>query len=148
MTDVQNILPAFRNKLKYIMESKNETPAERQALAFYLRVLEPYDDRILKKQKGFGKGIGGTGDNIVSMPVVERDENGAPIIHEGQLQTTTCMFDDFGAYLKHIECRQPVRHDTGLLDILPVSVNAIPRDDYAAIWFRQVEWCRGDLERS
>ena len=142
MTDVQNILPAFKNKLRFIAEDTKETPAERQVASYYLRILEPYSYRNLIRQHGFGRGVGGSGDNIIGMPTVERDETGAPIIRDGQLQITACLFDDFHAYLHHIERRKPVRHDTTLWMSLPVSVNAIPRDDYMAIWRRHMGWCR------
>ena len=142
MTDIQDILPAFKNKLRFISQSENETPAERQVAAYYLNMLEPYGYRNLVHQHGFGRGVGGTGDNIISLPVVERDDDGKPVIKDGNLKTTHCMFDDFMSYLSHIERRQPVRHDACLWMSLPVSVNAIPRDDYISMWFRHQGWTR------
>ena len=142
MTDIKDILPAFRNKLTFISQSAQEPPAERQVATFYLEVLKPYNYRNLVRQRGFGRGVGGRGDNIVVMPVVDRDEDGKPIIQNGQLQTIHCMFDDFRAYLSHIERRASVRHDAALWMSLPISVNAIPREDYTAMWFRHQGWVR------
>ncbi|MBR6412642.1 MAG: hypothetical protein IKS41_05740 [Alphaproteobacteria bacterium] len=142
MTDIKDILPAFRKKLEFISQSETETLAERQVASFYLKILRPYNYRNLIRQRGFGRGVGGTGDNIIAMPVVERDENGCPIFQDGQLKTTHCMFDDFEAYLHHIEYRGSVRHDAALWMSLPTRVNAIPRDDYTAMWFRHQGWSR------
>ena len=142
MTEIKDILPAFRNKLKFISENENEPPAERQVASFYLDLLKPYDHRALHRQHGFACGVGGSGDNIIIMPLVERDEEGNPIIKKGKPKITHCMFDDFRAYLRHIDYRKPVRHDAVLWMSLPVTVNAIPREDYTAMWFRHQGWTR------
>ena len=142
MTEIQNILPAFKNKLRFIISSENEPSAERQVASFYLDIIDPYDYHNLVRQEGFGIVVGGRGDNIIAMPIVERDENGNPVIQDGKPQTTICMFDDFRAYLSHIERRVPVRHEGALWMSPPVSVNAIPREDYVAMFFRHMGWTR------
>ena len=136
MTDIKDILPAFRNKLRFICANDSEPPDERVVASFYLKTLEPYNYRNLVRQHGFGRGVGGSGDNIIIMPLVERDKANKPIIQNGKPKITHCMFDDFQNYLNTIDRRIGVRHDAALWMSLPVSVNAIPRDDYMAMWFR------------
>lgn len=133
---MSDILKTFRNRLKSIVSDKNEDILERRVADFYLNILKPYDDRSLKRQRGFGRGIGGTGDNIVSMPVVERNERGIITDSSGQLQTVHCVFDDFQSYLNHIEKRLPVKKTISRWKFLPSSVNGLTADEYYAIWER------------
>lgn len=130
------VLQKFRNNLSAISQSKSEDILERRVSEFYLNILKPYDDKVLKRQFGFGRGIGGTGDNIVSMPVVERDETGAVLENKGTLRVIHCVFDDFQSYLDHIERRLPVKRCISRWKVMPSSVNGLTMDEYQAIWMR------------
>jgi hypothetical protein len=90
----------------------------------------------LIRQKGFGRGIGGTGDNIIVMPVIERDENKQVIQDNNNFCITYCVFDDFKSYLNFIEDKMPVRRSVSHHRTLPASVNGITQDDYILIWQR------------
>lgn len=43
------------------------------------------------------------------MPVVERDEQGTPIVEENNLKTIHCVFDDFHSYLIFIQNKGVVK---------------------------------------
>lgn len=130
------VLQAFKDKLKVIIQDKSKDDLDRQVADFYLKTLTPYDDRVLKRQRGFGRGIGGTGDNIISMPVIERNENGIVLDSEGKPKIVHCVFDDFQSYLNHIERRLPVKKPISRWKFLPSSVNGLTVDEYYTIWKR------------
>ncbi len=136
MTDIQNILPIFKNKLMHIVQDESQSILERKTAQFYLDIIKPYDYKNLIRQKGFGRGIGGSGDNIVVMPVIERDENGQIIQNDGNIRTVSCVFDDFKSYLDFIEDKRPIRKSVSHWRTLPISVNGMTQDDYTLIWQR------------
>ena len=129
-------LQTFKNMLLKLSCDKNVKPLERQVAAFYLGVLKPYDDRVLRKQRGFGRGVGGSGDNIIMMPVVERDAQRLILDENGNLKIVRCVFDDFQSYLNHIECRLPVKRNISRWHSLPSCVNGLTADEYQDIWSR------------
>lgn len=133
---MQEKLQDFKDKLQYISENNSESVLERQIADFYLKILNPYDERVLKRQKGFGCGIGGTGDNVILMPVIERDNQGVVLDREGKPKTIRCVFDDFRSYLNYIEQRLPVKRCISRWKSLPSSVNGLTMDEYQAIWMR------------
>lgn len=130
------VLQAFKDKLKVIIQDKSKDDLDRQVADFYLKTLTPYDDRVLKRQRGFGRGIGGTGDNIISMPVIERDETGIVLNAEGKPKIIHCVFDDFQSYLNHIERCLPVKRCISRWKVMPSCVNGLTMDEYQAIWMR------------
>ena len=136
MQDVKNILPAFRNKLKYIYEDETQSLPEREAARFYDSLLKNYSFRDLIPQHGFARGVGGSGDNIIVMPLIERDENGQILFEDEKIKTTHCMFRSFKSYLDYITQRKPVCHGHECWMSLPANIDGLPRDVYEAIWFR------------
>ena len=136
MTELEDILPSFRNKLKYISENKKEPIGERLAAQYYFNLLASYKTRDLTLQHGFGRGVGGSGDNIVVMPLVERDDKGSVIMEDGKLKITHCMFNNFRSYLSYIQRRRPVNYGRECWMSLPVNLDGLPRDVYQNIWFR------------
>ena len=129
-------LETFKNNLLSISQDKNISSFERQVADFYLGVLKPYDDRVFNKQRGFGRGVGGSGDNIIMMPVVERDGQKPLLDKNGNLKTVRCVFDDFQSYLNHIEQKLPVKRNISRWRSLPSCVNGLTADEYYAIWCR------------
>ena len=75
-------------------------------------------------------------DNIVVMPVIERDENRQVIQDNNNFCITYCVFDDFKSYLNFIEDKMPVRKSVSHRRTLPACVNGITQDDYILIWQR------------
>lgn len=47
-------LKTIREQLLSISSDKTQGALEKQAASFYLNVLKPYDERVLKRQKGLG----------------------------------------------------------------------------------------------
>ena len=136
MTETKDILPSFLNRLTYISESENEPPSEKLAARYYLNILKRYSNKDLRLQYGFARGVGGSGDNIVVMPLVERNEDGSVALEDNKLKTTHCIFNNFRSYLSYIYRRQPVRHGHETWMSLPIDLDGLPRDTYEAIWFR------------
>ena len=136
MSDLKSVLPAFINKLKFISEDEKQPLSEQEAARFYSDLLKNYSYRNLVPQHGFARGVGGSGDNIVVMPLVERDESGHVIFEDNKLQITHCMFNSFRSYLNYIQDRQPVRHGHECWMSLPSNLDGLPRDMYETIWFR------------
>ena len=136
MTDVQNILPIFKNNLLRIIQDENQLLVERKTAQFYLDTLKPYSYKNLIRQKGFGRGVGGSGDNIIVMPVVERNENGQVIQNDNNINIVRCVFDDFKSYLQFIEDKKPIRKSVSHWRTLPTNVDGMPQSDYILIWQR------------
>lgn len=130
------VLQIFKDKLKLIIQDETKDNLARQVADFYLGILTPYDDRVLKRQRGFGRGVGGSGDNIISMPVIERDETGVVLDVSGRPKIVHCVFDDFRSYLNHIEQGLPVKKHVPRWKIMPSSVNGLTMETYQAIWMR------------
>lgn len=132
-----NVLVLCRRALMKIAVRSTENSAEKMVARFYLNELKKCDEKWLHNQSGFGRGIGGHGDNMIFMPVVERKNNQIVLDDEGHLKTTKCVFDDFKSYLKFIQTRQDIQQDMQYRRILPHNLNGLPADDYIAIWNRQ-----------
>ena len=138
MVPQENPLTLCRQNLMKIVASPNESPAEQKAARFYLEILKNKTDRDLRRQPHFAIGVGGCDDNLITMPLVERDENGPILDDKNQLVTTECVFNNFQSYLTYLTRRLPVNHNTENCMSLPSIVNGIPTDDYSAIWFRHL----------
>ncbi len=137
----ENALVICRKALIQTAADPRENPAEKKAALFYLTTLKDYSEKLLHHQSGFGRGIGGTGDNMVFMPLVERENGEVLLDKNGKLQTTKCVFDDFQTYLQFIQTRREVQHGMEYRRFLPGDVNALPVNDYMAIWHRQNGRC-------
>jgi len=136
VTELKSFLTSFQNRLKYISENKKEPHSERLAAAYYFDLLKNYTYRDLTLQYGFARGVGGSGDNVIAMPLVERDENGSVILEDGKLKITHCMFNNFRSYLNYIQRHQSVHHDCDCWMSIPSDLDGLPRDVYQRIWFR------------
>ncbi len=133
----ENELVLCRRALMEQAVSPKSDPLEKKAALFYLGALKDFDTKLLHNQGRFRRGIGGTGDNMVFMPLVERENDKALLDEEGNVQATKCVFDDFKTYLAYIQTSKGVRHDMHYRRILPRDLNALPVEDYVAIFNRQ-----------
>lgn len=136
MSDAKNELDMCREDLAKILQDPKESLLERRVAGFYLDKLKPYTAKFLHRQDGFHQHIGGTGDNIVNMPVIERDDHGPVVDETGDLKITYCVFDDFQGYLRFIKKRSGVRYIASHCRHFPPCLNGVSVADYQAIWNR------------
>ncbi len=127
---LEQVLLSFKNNL----HGDTISTIEQKACIFYIKQLV-----LLKKKNSlnncshFYKGIGGTGDNIICLDIVERDKNKLPLLNKDKtLKITPCVFENIDAYLDFIQNKKiPIR------DIAKISrknFNGVTRDLYIEYW--------------
>lgn len=127
MNREEELLHQTLDNCKAKFKAPETSAAEKKAMAFYIEQLSEMgfcsDNAKFARP---GKGVGGTGDEMVFHRLVVRDEQGTPVISpEGELLTEICAFEDFATYLKYVDGKK-VEPGPGIF------YNGIPQDDYVS----------------